>query len=257
MPDPEGEFDKTRMSLGEHLDELRRRVIYALIGLSAAIIVALFCGRWFVDVFRLPYVRVMQETGREPLLTVLALSTGFTMYLKISLIAAAIMASPWIFYQIWMFISAGLYPGERRYVFFAAPVSAGLFICGAMFFLFVTAVPILKFFIFFSDWMGLKLVITFDNYINMMISMILVFGLGFQTPLLVLLLARMGIVSLDRLRRYRRHVMVIIVILAALLTPPDPLSQIALALPMWLLYEFGVLLVRLLGGAGREDVNGR
>ena len=247
MQNTEDVNDKVRMSLGEHLEELRRRILFALIGLVVAMIAALACGKWLTNLFRFPYVTAMREAGREPLLAVLAVTSGFTMYLKISLIAAIVLASPWIFYQIWMFISAGLHPRERRYVLFAVPVSAGLFVCGSLFFLFVTAIPILKFFIFFSDWMGLKLIITFENYISMIATMILVFGMVFQTPLLVLLLAKMGVVSLDGLQRYRRHVIVCIVILGAMLTPPDPVSQVSLALPMWLLYELGVLLVRLFG----------
>ncbi len=231
------------MSLGEHLEELRRRIFFALIGLAVAAIVAIVCGKWFTELFKFPYVTAMQQADKEPDLAVLAITTGLTMYLKISLIGAAVIASPWIFYQIWMFVSAGLFPREKRYIKFAIPVSAGLFICGALFFLFVTATPILKFFIAFNDWMGMKLVITFESYISLVATMILIFGLVFQTPLLVLLLAKMGVVSLEMLKQYRRHVIVCIVVLAAMLTPPDPISQISMALPMWLLYEFGVLLV--------------
>ncbi len=233
------------MTLGDHLEELRRRIFFALIGLAVAVIGALACGKWLTELFKLPYVTAMEQAGKEPVLAVLAVTTSLTMYMKISLIGAAVIASPWIFYQMWMFISAGLLPKEKRYVVFAVPVSAGLFICGAMFFLFVTAIPILKFFIAFNDWMGMKMVITFESYVGMIATMILVFGLVFQTPLLVLLLAKMGVVSLEMLKQYRKHVIVCIVILGAMLTPPDPISQISMALPMWLLYELGVVLVRL------------
>ena len=89
------------------------------------------------------------------------------------------------------------------------------------------------------------MVITFESYVGMIATMILVFGLVFQTPLLVLLLAKMGVVSLEMLKQYRKHVIVCIVILGAMLTPPDPISQLSIALPMWVLYELGVLLVRI------------
>jgi len=230
------------MTLGEHLEELRRRIIYALIGVAVAAVLGLICGRRLVELFKLPYIRATAEAGREADLAVLTVTAGFTTYLKVSLIAAVVLASPWVFYQMWMFISAGLYKTERRYVLFAVPASATLFICGAMFFVFVAAIPILKFFIFFNEWMGLDLVVTFENHVNFMVRMILVFGLGFQTPLVVLLLVKMGVISLATLHHYRRHVIVGIVFLAAIMTPPDVLSQLALAVPMWGLFELGVLL---------------
>ena len=246
MTDTEQAIDQMQMSLGDHIDELRRRLFYAIIGLAVAAVGALACGKWITEFFKFPYVKAMGDAGKEPDLAVLTVTTSITMYLKISLIAAAVVASPWIFYQIWMFVSAGLHPRERRYVTYALPVSAGLFLCGATFFLLVAAIPILKFLIAFSDWMGMKLVITFESYITLVATMILIFGLIFQTPLLVLLLAKMGLVSLEMLRQYRKHVIVCIVILGAMLTPPDPISQISMALPMWILYELGILLVRVL-----------
>jgi len=242
LTDTEPDSDKTRMSLGEHLEELRRRIMYALVGVAVAAVAGLISGRYLVELFKLPYIRATAESGIKADLAVLTVTAGFMSYLKVSLIAALLLASPWIFYQMWMFISAGLHKRERRYVMFAAPASATLFICGALFFVFVAAVPILKFFVFFSDWMGLKLVVTLESHISMMVRMMLVFGLGFQTPLVVLVLVKMGVVSLATLHHYRRHVIVGIVILAAIMTPPDVISQLALAVPMWGLFELGVLL---------------
>ncbi len=236
-------IEDSKLSLVEHLEELRKRIFNSLVGLVIAAAVSLLFGDYLVELFKYPYVAAMQQTGRNADLAVLTITAGFTTYLKMSLIAALVLASPWIFYQLWMFVSAGLYHREKRHVLFAAPVSAGLFIGGAIFFFFVVAVPALKFFIFFCDWMGLKLVITFQSHVSLMTTMILVFGLVFQMPLAVLLLAKMGAVSLKTLRHYRRHVIVGIVILGAILTPPDPISQICLALPMWLLYELGIGLV--------------
>jgi len=230
------------MSLSEHLEELRRRIIYALIGLGVALVVGLVFGKSLVALVRLPYELAM---GKDANLAVLSVTSGLVIYLKVSLIAAVVLAAPWVFYQLWMFVAAGLYPRERRYVLLAVPLSAGLFVCGALFFLLVVAVPVLKFFILFSKWMHLELVVTFANHVSMMVNMMVVFGLGFQTPLAVLLLAKMGIVTLPGLIRRRKHVIVAALIVAMLTTPPDPFSQLSLAIPMWLLYELGVLLVYL------------
>lgn len=253
MNDATGQPDEPKqMTLVEHLDELRRRIIYALLGLAVGVVVALTMGRTVVELLRHPYARAMTAAGLEPDLAVLNHTAGFTIYLKTALMTALIISSPWVFYQLWMFVSAGLRPKERRGVLFAVPFSAFLFLAGAAFFLFVVAVPILSFLISFNRWLGLEMVITFESHITFMASMSLVFALAFQTPLAVLILGRVGIVSLKKLNYYRRHVIIAILICAALMTPPDPLSQMCLALPMWLLYELGVLLVRLLAPRARE-----
>ena len=244
------------MSLGDHLDELRRRLLYALAGLVVMAVAALACGDRLVELFRHPYEKALAEVGRDSDLNVLSLWTGFTTYLKISLTAGLVFAAPWIFYQLWKFIGAGLYRRERRAVMIAAPFSAGLFMCGGLFFIFVVAIPIMRFFIHFTDWLGLTLMITFDSHVTFMTSMILVFGLAFQTPLLVLILAKVGVITLATLNTYRRHVIVVILILAAMLTPPDIISQISLGIPMWMLFELGVLLVWILVPKARKNARG-
>lgn len=235
------------MTLGDHLEELRTRLIRIILGTAAALVVALVFGRQLVNLLKSPYTKAMKAAGREAQaeLAVLNISEGLATYLKVSLIAAIVMAAPWIFYQLWMFVSAGLHPRERRVVKFAVPMSAGLFISGVLFFMFVVATPVLSFFIRINDWLGLASVVTFVNHVDLMLTMALVFALAFQTPLVILLLGKMGVVTTKSLRRYRRHVIVVILILAAVFTPPDPLSQMLLAVPLWMLYEMGILMVWL------------
>jgi sec-independent protein translocase protein TatC len=239
--------DQKRMTLGEHLDELRKRLFYALGGLAAAMVLSIAMGRPILHLLQRPYELVMREYAMDDRLAVLSTTAGIGVYFRVAMIAGVILSCPWIFYQLWMFISAGLYPHERRYVTAAVPASATLFVAGAAFYLFVMAVPMLRFLIGFGNWLGVKPVIALDEHIHLMTMMMLVCGLAFQTPLAVLILAKMGLVTLATLNRYRRHVIVAILIIAAVATPsPSPLDQIVLAVPIWLLYELGVLLVYLL-----------
>ncbi len=234
------------MAIGEHLEELRRRVLYALGGLIVGMVVAFFFGGKILAVLEYPYRQVMTELGQDPSLWVFNASAGFMIYMKVSLIGGLILSAPWIFYQFWAFASAGLYWRERRYVLIAVPLSALLFVTGSMFFLLVAALPLLRFFLQFNQSLGIETRLTLNNHISMMTGMMLAFGLGFQLPLVVALLGAMGLVSPKTLSRYRRHVIVILLIFAALVTSPSPVDQVMLALPMWLLYELGILLVWLM-----------
>lgn len=243
------------MALGDHLEELRRRLIYALIGLMLASAVTLAMGSHLVAFFRMPYVRAMEEVDQEPDLKVLGITDGLTTFLKMSLIAGVVIASPWIFYQFWKFISAGLYVKERRAALLAVPASAGLFIAGALFFMFVVAVPIITFLVRLNNWLDVETDLTFASHVGFMARMALIFGLAFQTPLVVLILGLVGVVTLGMLNHYRRHVVVALLVAAMLLTPPDPISQLCLAAPMWILYELGVLLVWVLVPKARARRN--
>lgn len=250
------EDDSTRMTLGEHLEELRKRLFWALLGLGLAMCITLPCGKYIIeDVLKRPYTRIMGEFGLEADLTVLTMVGGITVYIRVALVSGLVLASPWVFYQLWQFIAAGLYTKEKRYVHYAVPCSAGLFLIGAVFFLTVVSDQMFRFFIWFNTvYMNVKMVITLDKYITLVCLMMLVFGVAFQTPLAVLLLSKMGLVSTRTLNRYRKHVIVGMLILAALVTSPSPVDQVLLAVPMWLLYELGVLLAYLLVERKHEEV---
>lgn len=245
--DDEDEEDdgEKKMTLVEHLDELRTRIIRALLGLLIGMALALALSPQAIEAINRPY---FDAVGKVPLVYDDMISV-FTLYLRISLYMGIIIASPWIFYQLWMFISAGLYKHERKYITYAVPFSAALFIAGAMFFLFYISPMILKAFYLFNMWFGqgqLQALVKIDNHVTFMTNMMMVFGFCFQMPIAVLLLGKMGLVTVKSLARYRKYVIVGILILAAFVTSPSPLDQIALAIPMWLLFELGVLLVYLL-----------
>ena len=175
-------------------------------------------------------------------LQILAPADPFIGFMKISLISGLIISSPWVFYQLWMFVAAGLYANERRYVKIAVPFSTSLFVVGALFFLFVVAPISLGFFLGFGDWLGVSSNWTFQKYISFVTMLMLVFGLGFQTPIAIFVLNRTGLVSIAGLRKSRKYVIVAMFALAAIATPPDVISQITLAVPLYALFELGILM---------------
>ena len=139
-------------------------------------------------------------------------------------------------------MAAGLYKRERRYVRIAVPFSTALFVVGALFFLFVVAPISLGFFLGFGEWLGVSSNWTFQKYISFVTMLMLVFGLGFQTPIAIFVLNRTGLVSIAALRKSRRYVIVAMFALAAIATPPDVISQITLAIPLYALFELGILM---------------
>jgi sec-independent protein translocase protein TatC len=175
-------------------------------------------------------------------LIVLAPADPFIVYMKIALVSGLIISSPWVSYQLWMFVAAGLYPHERRYVRMAVPFSAGLFIIGSLFFLYLVAPLSLKFFLRFGQFIDVTPSWTLQKYITFITMLMLIFGIGFQTPIAIYFLNRTGLVSIKALKRSRKYVLLLIVILAAIVTPPDVISQITLAIPLYTLFEFGILL---------------
>ena len=175
-------------------------------------------------------------------LVTLAPADSFVGYMKVSLISGLILSSPWVFYQLWMFVAAGLYENERRYVRIAVPFSTTLFVTGALFFLFVVAPISLRFFLGFGDIIGVSSSWTFQKYISFVTLLMLVFGLGFQTPIAIFILNRTGLISIEAFRRSRKYVFLGVFIIAAIATPPDVISQITLALPLFALFELGIAL---------------
>jgi len=231
---------ETTMSLGDHLEELRMRLINAIVGLVVASIICLiFCSK-IITLIEKPYIDAMGEQAR---LQTLAPADGFISYIKIALISGMILSSPWIFYQIWMFVAAGLYPHEKRYVYHATPFSAILFVTGALFFVFVVAPLTLKFLVEFNQRvLGVSSNFTFTNYISFITMLMLIFGAAFQTPIAIYFLNRTGLVSIQSLHKSRKFVLLGIFIIAAMATPPDPISQVTLAIPLYVLFEIGILL---------------
>ncbi len=246
-PKEDEKLGERRMTLAEHLDELRLRLILAIAGLLVGASLGLVFSKQVIQFLMRPYNEAMSRLHLAPdPLVVLNAGGGFDIWLRVALYCGAFVAGPWIIYQLWAFISAGLYPREKRFIQYSIPFSAALFLAGGAFFVLYVAVPAMIFLMGMDLWLELKPVITLQNQVAFMTDMILAFGLAFQLPLAVLILAKVGLVSMAALKRYRKHVLLAIIVFSGIFAPPDALSMIAMIIPMWMLYELGVGLSWLL-----------
>jgi sec-independent protein translocase protein TatC len=243
MTEPNREHLLSSMSLNDHLEELRTRLILALAGLAVGIVIAAFFGRYFVKLLMIPYEAAVKNTGASAHIQAITVAEPFMVYMKAVLVLAALITSPWLFYQLWKFISAGLYKHEQRFVYKVVPFSVVLFVGGTLFFLFVIAPMTMKFFITFSlgvDYLEYNPQIS--DYIDLILILAMVFGLAFQIPLVIIFLERMGMVTLEGLRKYRKYVLLGAFVVAAMVTPSsDMVTQAALAIPLYILYEGSIL----------------
>jgi len=301
--------DEFRMTIGEHLEELRTRLILSLMGFVVAAIVCFIFGEKVVWYFCKPLMNALEANGFSPQMFMGEVAESFMVFIKISMITAATFASPWMIYQFWLFVAAGLYPHERKYITKYWPLSVGLMVIGMVFLYFVVLPLMLRFFVAFNiglpltfpvkidtsapqtmavtlpllngdpahpipgnEWFDLSQgrlkfcigtaanpeirvipygsaamvtpQITLSAYIDMVIGMLLSFGLAFQTPLVVLALVRIGIFEVDQLKKMRRYVYFSTAIIAGFIVPDVVGGMIALMIPLMLLFELGLWLAR-------------
>ena len=167
---------------------------------------------------------------------------AFMTYLKVALIGGIVLTSPWIFYQIWQFVAAGLYPNEQRYVYVFLPFSLVLFLSGITFCFLLVFPFVLSFLLGFNDWLGVTPQIRLSEWISFAVLMPLLFGVSFQLPLVMLFLERLSIFDAKIYREKRRIAILVIAIASMMLTPADPASMILMMIPLVLLYELGIWL---------------
>jgi sec-independent protein translocase protein TatC len=197
-------------------------------------------------VLRSPVFAEWREAAERTLRPVtLNVQEGFMTYLKVSLVAGTVVASPWIFYQIWLFVAAGLYPHERKYVHFYLPLALVLFLGGAVFCFYVVLPFVLNFLLGFNVKLGIVPQIRLSEWISFALLLPVMFGLSFELPVVMLLLERLQIVDVTTYREKRRIAILVIAFLSMVLTPADPMSMIAMMAPLILLYEFGIWMCRL------------
>lgn len=191
----------------------------------------------------LPAIR---EIGEFDTLATMNVTEAFMVYFKVCLLCGLVLGSPWIFYQIWAFIAAGLYPHEKKLVNVYLPVSLGLFLAGVFMCQIVVIPRAIEALLWFNEWIGLKPDLRLNEWLGFAIMLPVVFGVSFQTPLVMVLLGRLGIMSAKTFRDYRRIAWFVLAIFAAVITPtPDAVTMLLLWVPIGLLYELGIFLVAM------------
>ncbi len=346
-------LNEVRMSFGDHLDDLRRRPILALLGPLVTSILGLVYGRQIVGWLVRPLAQVLQYFGLPPQTYNLAVTTGFSVYMKVGLIVGLIIASPWVCYQLWNFFESGLYEHEKKAAILVAPFSALMSVLGVLFMYYVLLPMTLAFLIFFTTgfpapdaqgspqggligwvlsaygtprtsavapadvpatqdptpgstpgsplgspalfptlttdptspvegqvWIKqpegqlrvfisgrtityvplvgqslLAPMIEIGQYISFVTMLMLGVVISFQLPVVMMIMGWSGLIAPKTISKYRRYCIFICFVLGALLTPADPISMFALAVPLWALFEFGLILMRITYARAKEPAD--
>ncbi len=244
-PVPEGPEGDAKQSFFEHLTELRKRLIRALLGIGVGMaVVGWFCERIFRWVM-LPVIRSLPENQQA--LHYTSYIEPFMVYLKVTLYGGIFVAAPYVLFQVWLFVAPGLYKRERKVVVPFLASGTLLFYGGAAFCYFLVmpaAFPALA--AIAGD--DMKPILTMTEQLSLVLAMLLGFGIVFELPIIIAFLSMMGLVSADFLAKYRRHAIVVNTALAAIITPTgDPFNLALMAVPMILFYEIGIILARIVG----------
>src|SRR5205807_2007567 len=191
-PDPEDYFAETRMSFGDHIEDLRTHLIRAIAGFVIGMIIAFSFGMWVFHFITAPVEwefalhEAQRVVGRPPLLSTLNVMEGFMVYIKVCAFTGLVISSPWVFWQIWAFIAAGLYPHEKKYVHKYLPISLGLFLAGVLLCEFMVIPKAIQALLWFNEWLGLEPDLRLNEWLSFALLLPLVFGLSFQTPMVML-----------------------------------------------------------------------
>ncbi len=242
-PTEEEKLKEKRLPISDHLEELRSRIIKSIL-----IVIGLFFVNWIfkariLDIIKKPHSITMKNLGLSQSLQVLSYQEGFYAYIKLCLIASVFMAYPIILFQVWRFVEAGLFKKERRYVKTFAPISYIAFVTGVLFGYYFLIPYGLQFLIKILGG-GVQPMITMSQYISLVMMLTIALGFVFQLPLVMLFISKIGMLKAEDFIKWRLYAILIIFILAAVITPPDPFTQVMTALPMIILYEVGILAIR-------------
>jgi len=226
-----------------HLKELRDRLLVCIVAVAIAFIFTYYFKERLFDFLMQPFLKVMPAQSS---FIFTGITEAFLTYFKISVVAALFVAAPIILYEFWMFVAPGLYEKEKKYVYPFIIFGSLCFICGALFCYFVVMPNMYRFFVsyareFVTPMPDLK------NYMGLTLKLLIIFGFIFELPLVAFYLARAGIIKAKMLAKKRRYAILAVFIISAAITPPDVVSMILVALPLWGLYELGILIAKVFG----------
>jgi len=224
-----------------HLDELRKRLISCFIAVGIGFVLSYAFKEYLFEILTLPLINVM-GSGEKLIFT--GLPEAFFTYLKVALLSGLMLSAPIILYQFWMFAAPGLYDKERRLLFPIVILSTFFFLGGALFGYFIVFPWGFKFFLGFASE-TIRPLPSMKEYLGFSAKLLLAFGLVFEMPLVITFLAKLGLVSVDFLRKNRKYALLLFFIGAAILTPPDVVTQVMMAGPLMLLYEISILGARI------------
>ena len=240
-----------KSSLISHLVELRQRLINSFFFLFSFFIICYFFSEEIYSFLVQPYADAVKNDNINRRLIFTALQETFLTYLRVSFFAALFVSSPIILIQIWKFIAPGLYENEKKAILPYLVVTPILFLFGGMLVYYLIMPLAIKFFLSFeatsiSSALPIQLEAKVNEYLSLIMKLIFAFGLSFQLPVVLSLLAKVGFVDSIFLKERRKYVIIIIFVVAAILTPPDPITQIGLAIPLLILYELSILSVKII-----------
>ncbi len=229
------ESDNLEMSIVEHLEELRNRLIKSII----AVVIAAFGAYFFSEELMEILTRPVGE------LVFLRPTEAFFTYIKISIFAGILVALPFLLYQFWSFVLPALHDNEKKYINLLLPISLFMFALGIAFG-FAVVLPLgMRFLLNFGS-PELSAMISISHYVSFLLTLLLPFGLIFQLPLVLNLMVKLGIIKIDTLTIFRKYIIILIFIISAILTPPDIITQLFMAGPLILLYEGSILIAKII-----------
>ncbi len=243
--------EEDKLPFTSHLEELRKRLITCFIAAGIGFVISYGFKERLFEILIRPLIRVM-EPGDKLIFT--GLPEAFFTYLKVSLLTGLMLAAPVIIYQFWMFVVPGLYEKERRFLMPIVFLSSFFFIGGALFGYFIVFPFGFKFFLGFATE-TIQPLPSMREYLSFSSKLLLAFGLSFELPLVLTFLAKLGIISADFLKKNRKYALLLFFVGAAILTPPDVVTQIMLALPLMALYELSILGARFFGKKPSKEDN--